>query len=78
MMEVKTAKEYFALGILTGFEAIRNPMSQTWLLQITGKDNRVWMMHTAKGETREFASLDTLVGQIEAIAGRVTGLKVMS
>lgn len=73
-MELKQAKEYFSMGVLTGFKAVRNPMAeQGWLLTMTGKDGRFWMLDTAKQEPRVFASLDTLVGLVAQIAGKAAG-----
>ena len=75
-MKVKQAKEYYELGILTGFYAVRDPMTTGWLLEVVGKQDRSWTLQTAKGEPKTFSSLDTLVGEIESITGRVSSLHV--
>ena len=75
-MKVKQAKEYFELGIITGLDAVRDPMGKGWLLVVVGKEGRSWTLQTAKGESKTFSSLDTLVGEIEAITGRVSSLHV--
>jgi len=31
-MKIKDAKEYYELGVLTGFDAVRDPMVPGWLL----------------------------------------------
>lgn len=76
-MQIKQAKEYFELGVITGFEVTRLAMGgDTWNLIIQGKEGRTWMLETQMGETKKFASLDTLIGQVEDITGRVQGLKI--
>lgn len=76
-MQIKQAKEYFELGIITGFEVVRLAMGgDTWTLLINGKEGRSWMLETQLGETKKFASLDTLVRQIEDITGRVQSLTI--
>ena len=69
-MELKQAKEYFDLGIITGFAAVRVPMSQGWALQIDGKEGREWTLETQQKKPREFSSLDTLTRQVELICGK--------
>ncbi|QBC45987.1 hypothetical protein [Iodobacter fluviatilis] len=67
-MKIKQAKEYFELGVIVGFYAIRDPLKVGyWLLVIEGKEERSWTLQTAKNEAKSFASLDTLVGEIEEI-----------
>lgn len=78
-MNIKKAKEYFELGVLTGFDAVRDPLKPgNWMLVISGKEGRSWTLHTAlgKGKEKTFASLDTLVGEIEEITGRVSSLSI--
>lgn len=76
-MKIKQAKEYFEDGMITGFDAVRDPMVPGgWLLSITGKNGRCWMLETALGEPRSFAKIDTLIGQVEDISGRVSSLHV--
>ena len=76
-MKIKQAKEYYDDGMITGFDAVRDPLSvDGWLLVISGKNDRSWTFQTALGEARSFAKLETLVGQIEAITGRVSSLHI--
>jgi hypothetical protein len=76
-MQLKQAKEYFSLGIITGFEISRVAMrGDAWTLIVSGKEGRTWMLETQLGKTREFASLDTAAGVVEDIAGRLTSLIV--
>lgn len=76
-MKLKQAKEYYEDGMITGFDAVRDPMvSGGWLLAISGKNGKSWTFQTALGEPRSFSKLDTLVGQIETITGRVSSLHV--
>lgn len=76
-MKVKQAKEYFEDGMITGFDAVRDPlMTGGWLLVISGKHGKSWTFETALGEPRSFAKLDTLVGQVAAITGQVSSLHI--
>jgi len=76
-MNIKQAKEYYELGIVTGFSVIRDPLTpRGWLLVVVGKDERNWTLKTALGKDKVFASLDTLIGEIEEISGRVSSITV--
>jgi len=76
-VQLKQAKEYFELGVITGFEVVRLAMGgDTWTLIIQGKEGRTWMLETQLGKTKQFASLDTLIGQVQEITGRVQGLNI--
>lgn len=76
-MKIKQAKEYYELDVLTGFSAIRDPLSKGgWLLVIEGKDGRSWTAQTSVGDPKSYARLDTLVSDIEAISGGVSSLRV--
>lgn len=76
-MNIKQAKEYFELGIIRGFESVRDPLSTGWMLVIVGKEGRSWTLETAKGEEKVFSSLDTLMGEVEKIAGRVSSFAIV-
>lgn len=74
-MQLKTAKEYFHLGVVKGFRAERVPMSRGWQMVVIGRGiDEVWTLQTALNETRVFASLDTLVSTVEGIAGMTVGV----
>jgi len=76
-MQIKQAKEYFELGVVVGFHAVRDPLaSSNWLMVIEGKQGNSWTLQTKLGKEKSFSSLDTLMGQIEDIAGRVSSFKV--
>lgn len=76
-MNIKKAKDYYELGVLTAFYAVRDPLKPgNWLLAIEGKEGRSWTLQTALGKDKSFASLDTLAGEIEEICGRVSSFKV--
>jgi hypothetical protein len=76
-MRLKQAKEYFDLGVLTGFHAVRDPLSPgCWLMVIEGTQGNSWTLETALGQPKSFSSVDTLIGQIEDIGGQVTGFRV--
>lgn len=76
-MKLKEAKDYFEMGVVTGFSSVRDPMVLGgWLLVVEGKGGRSWTLHTALGAPKSYASLDTLMGEIENIAGRVSSFSV--
>jgi len=75
-MKIKQAKEYFELGVITGFSAIKDIEPGGWLLVVEGKDERSWTLQTALGQPKVFSSLDTLVGEIEKIAGAISSLSI--
>ena len=76
-MKIKQAKEYFEDGMITGFDAVRDPLVPGgWLLCIVGRNDRSWTFQTALGQDRSFSKLDTLIGQVEAITGRVDSLHI--
>ena len=76
-MKIKQAKEYFDDGMITGFDAVRDPlMTGGWLLSISGKNGKCWTLETALGDQRSFAKIDTLIAQVEAITGQVSSLHI--
>jgi hypothetical protein len=76
-MKIKQAKEYFEDGMITGFDAVRDPlMTGAWLLSISGKNGKCWTLQTALGEERSFSKIETLISQVEAITGRVSSLHI--
>ena len=76
-MQVAQAKDYFHAGVITSFDIVADPLVGTgWLLEMAGPGGK-WTLHTKAGVPRSFASLDTLVGIVQKIAGRVTSLKVV-
>lgn len=76
-MQIKQAKEYFELGVVVGFYAVRDPLAPSnWMMVIEGKQGNSWTLQTKLGKAKSFSSLDTLMGQIEDIAGRVSSFKV--
>lgn len=74
-MQIGQLKEYFNLGVVNGFSAQREPMGGGWILLVRGTENRSWNLETKLGKVKIFASLDTLVGQVEQIAGQVHELR---
>ena len=76
-MKLKAAKDYYEMGVLTGFDAVRDPMVPgAWLLAISGKEGHSWTLRTALGKDKSFSSLDTLIGQVEEITGRVSSFHI--
>jgi hypothetical protein len=74
-MDIAKAKEYFELGLITGFYSVRDLEPGSWVLCIEGSDGRSWDLKTAKGQMKTFRSLDTLAGEIESISGRLSAIR---
>lgn len=76
-MILKQAKEYYELGVITGFSAVRDPLVDSqWMLVIEGKEGRSWTLQTALKVEKSYVSLDTLMGEVENIAGRVSSFSI--
>lgn len=76
-MQIGQAKDYFELGVVTGFFASREPMGKGWIMGIWGKEGKHWVLETKLGKVKAFSSLDTLVGQVQEITGKsVNGLEI--
>lgn len=70
-MDMQKARDFFEVGAIVSFGAVRNPMGKGWLLSVKGKGmNDTWTLMTALGKPKVFSSLDTLVGQVEQITGK--------
>jgi hypothetical protein len=76
-MNIKKAVEYFDLGMIRSFHSVReSSLGAGWLLVIAGPDGRFWTLQTAKGEDKVYSSLDTLIGEVEKISGRVSSFEI--
>lgn len=75
-MQIKEAKDYFELGVITGFTITPRPMGKGYYLGIQGKEGKHWVLETKLGEVKVFASLDTLVGQVRDITGNIRWLSI--
>jgi hypothetical protein len=75
-MKIKQAKDYYELGVLTGFHAVKDLEPGRWLLCVEGKEGRSWTLETALGKPKSFASLDSLVTEVANITGRVSSLTI--
>jgi hypothetical protein len=72
-MQIGQAKQFFEVGVVTGFFASREPMGKGWIMGIWGKEGKHWLLETKLGKVKAFSSLDTLVGQIQEITGTPVG-----
>lgn len=73
---VQQARQYFDLGVLAFAFIVPVPMSTGWQITIEGTSGTVWHLVTARGEVREFASLDAAVNALRSIGWKVAGLQV--
>ena len=73
---IQKVREYYELGVIAGFLLVRDPMSSGWIVCIEGTSGASWTLHTARGEVRSFASLDSAVKAVEETGMRVSSLKV--
>lgn len=65
-MNVSKAREYFGLGIVNGFSAMR--CRTGWRLIIAGQGGP-WLLETARLEKRVFKTLDAVAATVQEIAG---------
>jgi len=69
-MNVRQAREYFELGIITYARIYRVSachLPAGWMVAFYNENNEdhCWDLKTSKGTDRVFASLDTLIGVLE-------------
>lgn len=76
-MQIGKAKDYFENGLIVGFTARRAEMMPGWHLTFNLRSGSFESLETKLGQLRVFASLDTLVGVIESVGGKVDCLKVV-
>jgi hypothetical protein len=75
-MNIKQAREYYDLGVLTKIYLVRDPMTTGWLLVLEGKEERSWTLQTALGAEKVYSSLDSAVVEVERITNRVSSLTI--
>jgi hypothetical protein len=75
-VKIKQAKDYYELGVLISFYAVKDLEPGRWLLCIDGKEGRSWTLETSLGKPKSFASLSTLVDEVESITGRVSRVTI--
>jgi hypothetical protein len=75
-MNIKQAREYYDLNVLTGFEILRDPMTKGWLLMVIGKEDRSWTLETALGKPKVYSSIDSIVTEVERIVNKVSGVSI--
>lgn len=75
-MKLKLAKDCFELGVITQINAVKNPDSPGWLMQLEDKTGKDWMLQTAMNRPKSFVTLDALVKDAGRIGGGVHSLPV--
>lgn len=75
-LTVKELSQYINLGVVTGVWFQRNPMADNWLIVIGMTDGHGHTLETARGEVREFGSLDTAVRVLESVGVKTTSFKL--
>lgn len=70
-MKLAQAKEYYEMGILKSFGALKDPLTDGWLLAVEIQDGRSWTMHTALGEPKVYASMDSITKEVDRIIGMI-------
>lgn len=75
-MKIKLAKDSFELGVITQINAIKNPDSPGWLMQLEDKTGKQRTLQTARNQPKSFTTLDALVKDVERIGGSVSALPV--
>ena len=77
-MKLSQAKEYFDLHLVTGFDVLLEPMQEgCYYLLVKGTVERSWVLDTALGQRKVYASSDSVLRDINRITGRkVSGFTV--
>ncbi len=68
-MQLKQAKEYFEMGVITGFVASKDMKPGIYLLLINGKQGKYWTMKNALSKVKEYKSLEYVWSEVENITG---------
>lgn len=79
-MKIAQAKDYFDVGLITGFDIIRDPLALgrpgAWLLSLNGKGGKSWMFNTSRDEIRSFRTFEAVIQTILDIGFDVKQLSV--
>ena len=67
-MKVNQAKEYYDLGLVTGFDAVKMP-ERGWSLIVYGPSERSWMLETALGKEKVYSTFEAVNLEINRITG---------
>ena len=68
---------YIFVVEIRGFEAVLYPLQAgSWVLELTGREGRSWMIQTAKGEIKAYSTLDSATKEVERIAGRISRVQI--
>lgn len=77
-MDIKTAKEYYHLGVIAKIYAVVDALNPyAWCVVIEGTGGQSWDLKTALGKTKSYKSLDTLVEEIRSITGRISSITMV-
>jgi hypothetical protein len=76
-MDIKTAKEYYHLGVIAKIYAVVDALNvNAWCVVIEGTAGQSWDLKTALGKIKSYKSFDTLIEEIRSITGRVSSLVI--
>lgn len=70
------ARDYFELGVLAHAFILPVPMGSGWFITLEGTKGAAWHLGTARGDLREFSTLDAAVNALRAVGWNVRGLQV--
>lgn len=70
-VKLHQAKEYFRLGVLRSYWLERAIVGGGWLILLRSSEGSDLYLATARGDIREFKSLDTAVGVLEDIGFKI-------
>lgn len=68
-MKLNQAKEYYDFDVLTGFDAVSDPITGGWLLVVHGKNDKSWTIQTALGQDKVYSNFDSVNSEINRITG---------
>jgi len=73
-MQIFLAKYRFNDGAIKGFTAIKAVLEAGWMIELDMKDGTKQFIETARGDTKTYLKMDSLINDVERITGRVSSL----
>lgn len=71
-MKIDKAKDYFKIGEITKIRIDRAVLVDGWIIVLCMRHETESILQTSLGKNKIFSSLDSVVSEVERIAGRVT------
>lgn len=76
MITFSQAREYFSLGVITGFSIVPGIVPGTWNLFIEGREGKTWTLQNSHKEYRDFKTVEAVLNVVTQICHRVSSIHV--